>query len=111
MSIVNLEELKEIMDNDMELIQECFAEFLIDYPGLIDEIKSAVDAKNFDDIDNSAHKLKGTLRYLAAESAANAAGIVEKAGKQQDPEGLTDKIAALEVECRKVILFIDEFPT
>lgn len=109
MAVIDLDELKEIMDNDMELIQECFAEFLIDYPGLIGDIKTAVAAENFEDIDNSAHKLKGTLRYLAAESAATAAQTVEAAGKHQDPEGLQEKLSALEDECRNVILFIDEF--
>lgn len=110
MSAVNMDELNEIMDNDMELIQECFAEFLIDYPGLIGEIQTAVNAGNFEDIDNSAHKLKGTLKYLAAESAAAAAQSIEDAGKHQDSEHLADKLSTLEAECQKVILFIDGFP-
>ncbi len=109
MSVINLDELKEIMDNDMELIQECFAEFLVDYPGLIGDIKTAAAAKNFEGVDNSAHKLKGTLRYLAAEPAATAAQTVEAAGKHQDPEGLEDKVSDLEAECQKVILYIDDF--
>lgn len=109
MSVINMDELNEIMDNDSELIQECFAEFLIDLPGLISLIKSAVDTKDFDGIDNTAHKLKGTLRYLAAAEAANAAQIVETAGRQQDLENIGDKISALEAECQKVVLYIDEF--
>ncbi len=108
MSVINLDELKEIMDNDMELIQECFAEFLMDYQELIGDIKTAIDQKDFEAIDNSAHKLKGTLRYLAAEPAASAAQTIEQAGRQQDLEGLDEKLAALESECRKVILYIDE---
>ena len=109
MSVINLDELKEIMDNDEELIQECFAEFLMDYQVLIKEIKTAIDQKDFQGIDDTAHKLKGTLRYLAAEPAAAAAQVIEQAGRQQDLEGMDDKLAALESECRKVILYIDEF--
>ncbi|MCG8633610.1 MAG: Hpt domain-containing protein [Desulfobacterales bacterium] len=109
MSVINLDELKEIMDNDEELIQECFAEFLMDYQVLIKEIKTAIDQKDFQGIDDTAHKLKGTLRYLAAEPAATAAQVIEQAGRQQDLEGMDDKLAALESECRKVILYIDEF--
>lgn len=109
MSVINLDELKEIMDNDEELIQECFAEFLMDYQELIGGIKAAIDQKDFDAIDNTAHKLKGTLRYLAAEPAAAAAQTIEQAGRQQDLEGLDEKLASLESECLKVIVYIDEF--
>lgn len=109
MTVVNIDELKEIMDDDMELIQECFAEFLMDYQGLLEEIKTAIAEKDFTNIDNSAHKLKGTLRYLAAEQAASAAQAIEQAGREQDPDNLDQKMADLESECQKVIVYIDEF--
>lgn len=109
MTAINIEELREIMDNDAELIEECFAEFLMDYPNLISEVKAAVDQKNYEMVDASAHKLKGTLRYLAAEEAATAAQAVETAGRQQDLDAITDQIAALEAACQKVIVYIDEF--
>ena len=109
MSVINLEEINEIMDNDMELIQECFADFLIEYPDLIGDIKTAIANRAAEDIDNAAHKLKGTLKYLAAEPAASAAQIIEKAGRQHDFDNLDEKFSALEAECRKVIIFIDEF--
>ncbi len=109
MSVINLEEIKEIMDNDMELIQECFADFLIEYPDLIGDIKAAITNRAADDIDNAAHKLKGTLRYLAAEPAASAAQTIETAGRQHDLDNLDEKLSVLEAECQKVIIFIDEF--
>lgn len=109
MPAINIDELKEIMDNDSELIQECFAEFLIDYPNLISEVKAAVQQKDFDAIDASAHKLKGTLRYLAAEKAAAVAQTIETAGRQQDLESLDEAMADLETACQDVILYIDEF--
>ncbi len=108
MPAINIDELKEIMDNDSELIQECFAEFLIDYPNLIAEVKAAVEAKDFETIDAAAHKLKGTLRYLAAEEAAAAAQAVETAGRGQDLDNIDETMAALEAACQKVILYIDD---
>ncbi len=111
MPAINIEELNEIMDNDTELIQECFADFLMDYPGVIKDIKSAIEAENYEEIDNSGHKLKGILRYLAAESAAQAAQTIETAGRNQDLDNLDEKMANLEAQCQKVILFIDEFPS
>lgn len=109
MAAINMDELNEIMDNDSELIQECFAEFLIDYPNLISEVKAAIEQKDYDGIDAAAHKLKGTLRYLAAEKAASAAQAVENMGKQQDIEHEDELLATLETACQEVVLFIDRF--
>jgi len=108
MPAINIDELNEIMDNDAELIQECFAEFLIDYPSLIAEVKTAVKNKDYETIDASAHKLKGTLRYLAAEKAAAAAQKLETAGRQQDLEAMDETMASLESACQEVIIYIDE---
>lgn len=107
---VDIEKLKEIMGNDRELIQECFADFLIDYPGIIADLKAAVTEMDFYKLDTAAHKLKGSLKYLAAGKAAKAALAVETAGRDQDFDSIGGKIANLETECRKLILFMDEFP-
>ncbi|WDP92695.1 MAG: Hpt domain-containing protein [Desulfobacter sp.] len=109
LSPVNMDSLNEIMDNDAELIQECFEDFLADYPGMIGNLKSAAADLDFEEIDNTAHTLKGTLRYLAAEPAAQSALAVETAGRHQDPENLEQKISALEDRCRAVIQYIKEF--
>ena len=109
MSVINIDELKEIMDNDSELIQECFADFLMEYPGLMSDIRAAIETKDFDAIDNTAHKLKGSLRYLAAARASAAALAIEDAGRQQDLDGIGAKMDTLDAECQKVILYIDEF--
>ena len=108
MPVINIDELKEIMDNDSELIQECLAEFLMDYPAFIGEVKTAIEEKDVQKIEASAHKLKGTLRYLAASEAAAAAQVIETAGRQQDLAQIDEKLAVLEAACQKVILYIDE---
>ena len=107
--VVNMEELNEIMDNDMELIQDCFADFLSDLPELLEEIQKTIFEKNFQGMNESAHKLKGTLKYLAAEPAANATMAIEKAGSNFDPDNLDEKFSTLEKECQKVAEFIKGF--
>ncbi len=107
--VVDMDELKEIMDNDMELIQDCFADFLSDWPGLLDEIKNALTQKDPEKMNVSAHKLKGTLKYLAAEPAAAAAEAIESAGKNQDLDNQDATLLNLENECGKVIDFIKNF--
>lgn len=107
--VVNLDEIKEIMDNDMELIGECFDDFVQEWPVLYVQIKTAVLEKNGPNLDASAHKLKGTLRYLAAEPAALAAYALEEAGKAGNMDGLDEHLETLRKECQKVIDYIKNF--
>ena len=107
--VVNIKELKEIMDGDIELIRDCFAAFVQDYSAVFDEIKSAVIEKDGSKLDASAHKLKGTLRYLAAERAADAAYALESSGKSNDMNGIENKLETLNHECRKLLEFISRY--
>ncbi len=108
-SVVNLKELKEIMDDDMELIQDCFEDFVKDWPSLYVLIKSAAIDKDAKQLDESAHKLKGTLRYLAADAAADAAHALESAGKDNDMDGVEEKLKTLKDECQKLVEYISKF--
>ncbi len=107
--VVNLKELKEIMDDDMELIQDCFDDFVQDWPSLYVQIKGAVLDKDGKKLDESSHKLKGTLRYLAADAAADAAYALESAGKDNDLDGAEAKLETLKDECQKLVEYINKF--
>ncbi|MCP3874073.1 MAG: Hpt domain-containing protein [Desulfobacteraceae bacterium] len=106
---VDIKELNEIMADDMELIQECFSEFIQDWPGAYVEIKSAILEKNAQKLNESAHKLKGTLKYLAAEPAANAAYSLEAAGKEKDMADIDNKLLNLKDKCQSLIDYINNF--
>ncbi len=106
---INLNELKEIMDNDMDLIQDCLADYIQDWPQIYGEIKKAVLEKNSQNLNESAHKLKGILKYLAAQAAADAAFALESAGKGNDLENIDHKLETLEKECQKVTEYIKAF--
>lgn len=107
--VINLEELKEIMSGDMGFAKECFQDFLNEWPAPYVDIQKAVMKENADQLEESAHKLKGTLKYLAAEKAANAAYALESAGKQGDISGIEDKLKHLETECEKLVRYIHDF--
>lgn len=109
MAVVNLKELKEIMDNDMELIQDCFDDFLADWPDMFADIRTAVANMDYNDINETAHRFKGTLKYLAAEEAADAAMAIEKAGNQSDPDNIDAKLADLEKACLDLVDYIKAF--
>jgi HPt (histidine-containing phosphotransfer) domain-containing protein len=106
---VNIKELKEIMDGDMDLIKDCFADFVQDFPGAFAEIKKAAIEKDGSKLDASAHKFKGTLRYLAADAASDAAYALELSGKSNNMKGIEDKLEKLNNECKKLIDFINNF--
>ncbi|OGQ92983.1 MAG: hypothetical protein A3J85_06315 [Desulfobacula sp. RIFOXYA12_FULL_46_16] len=108
-AVINIEDLKDIMGGDMELIQDCFTDFVQDFPRDFEGIKNAVIEKNGIKLNAAAHKLKGTLRYLAAERAVDAAYVLELAGKSNHMEGIEDKLEALNRECRKILAFINGF--
>jgi len=107
--IIDLDELKEIMDNDMELIGECFREFNKDWPEAFGNIAKAVEVKDASQLDETAHKLKGTLRYLAADQAQKAAYELELAGKEQNLENLEEKLMLLEKRGLEVVDYINNF--
>ncbi len=106
---IDIDELKEIMDDDLELIQDCFSDFLDDWPSVFADIKEAADAKDAVGLNESSHKLKGTLKYLAAEAAADAAYELELAGKDNNMKGLSEKVAKLGNELDNMIDFIKDF--
>lgn len=106
---ISMPQLKEIMDDNMELIRDCFSDFLIEWPDMYREIQDAANHNNFKALDESAHKLKGSLTCLAAQKAARAAFGLEAAGREQNPENLEQKLELLESECEKVVRFIEKF--
>ncbi len=106
---VNLEELQEIMSDDMNLIHECFTDFLEDWPVLFFEVERAILEENAEDLDKSAHKLKGMLKYLAAQTASDAAYIIESAGKKNNITLASDNLSNLKNECQRVEEYIHNF--
>lgn len=109
---INLTDLLEIMDNDDELLRECMADFLNDYPEMLNQIRSAIDSGNWEDLEVTAHAMKGSLRYLAAVAAAEFALRLETIGKSggSDSEGgLGKNFANLEKECEHIRLFIHNY--
>ena len=57
---------------------ECF---LADVDNLLREIRAALDAGNLGEVGRLGHRLKGTVVYLGAKPAEEAACRVEQCGK------------------------------
>ncbi len=105
---VNMDELKDIMDNDMELISDCFNDYLSDWPEIFSSIKAALAATDFETLNKSAHKLKGMLQYLCAGRAYQAAAAVESGAGNTRIDDLSGMVSTLEKECLAVVQYIRE---
>ncbi|MBN1848521.1 MAG: Hpt domain-containing protein [Deltaproteobacteria bacterium] len=106
---IDMNELSEIMDHDDELAKECFNDFLQTSSELLAKIKAAIDAKDADGLDQIAHRFKGTLKYLAATSAAEKAYELELMGKRNELNKADETYSALFEECSSVKAFMKKY--
>lgn len=74
----------ERLGGDEELLQEVAALFLEEYPSLMDEIRTALDSKNADKVERSAHSLKGSVANFGSDAAWQAALALETMGRTND---------------------------
>lgn len=103
---IDMSELLEIMDGNKSLIIDCFKDFLETYPDYLKDIEAAIASGNAIMLDESAHKFKGALKYLAAKSTAAIAFQIELMGKKNNLTHAQETFEALMEECEKVKTFV-----
>ena len=79
--IINREELKERLDNDMELFVELVDVFVNDSDKLINNIDEAISKGDSESIGKTAHTLKGAVSNFSAVKAYESSLALEKIGK------------------------------
>ena len=104
---IDMEELREIMDGDEELLNECLEDFVGEYPEMLGSIKDAIDARDPSGLDGSAHAFKGTLQYLAAGEAADITFRLEQMGKDGNLDGADETYRALVGACERLKGFVE----
>ncbi len=103
---IDMKELMEIMGNDMELVGDCFADFIETWSEFFTKIKSAVLARDALALSRAAHSFKGTLQYLAATQAVDFAHRLELAGKSENFSTVDEDLKALGMECQALSQFM-----
>ncbi len=93
-------ELMEIMDRDISLIHDCFADFIETWPEFFKAIVSAADADDAMALCYAAHSFKGSLQYLAAVRAIDIVLRLESSGRSGDLSTVPSDLESLETECR-----------
>lgn len=108
---IDMEEALDIVDSDEELLKEIFDIFIDDYPDVIGKIKEAIQAGNADNLNSSAHALKGMLQNVGALTVTDIAFELETMGKQRDMSKASDTFKNLEEACQAVKSFMDNYFT
>ena len=106
---VDIEELLDIVDNDHQLLKECFNDFLLSRQGHLDGIKTAIDSGDAAMLERRAHRFKGNLKYIAAHQAAQTASALERAGRENRLAGVESLLPQLGKDCDDVRAFIEGF--
>ncbi len=100
--------LTNLMD-DESLLQEIFDDFIDDHPPMLEDIRLAIASGDASAVDKTAHRFKGTLLCLAANSAAEEALGLEMMGKTDELTDAEEAFQSLVRECEAIKGFIREY--
>ncbi|MCZ6633301.1 MAG: Hpt domain-containing protein [bacterium] len=97
-----LEKALENVGGDLEILQEIAALFLEDSPGMLAQVRLAVERGEAEPLMRSAHTLKGSVANFGAEAAVEVALRLERMGQEGHLEGSDEAYRALEKEIEQV---------
>ena len=104
---LNMVAALEIMGGDQELLDDCLKTFMMDVDETVENIAASLGSQNAEDLQASAHKYKGTLKYICADTASELAFQLETMGKKEDLSGANDILTTLQSETLRIKKFID----
>jgi HPt (histidine-containing phosphotransfer) domain-containing protein len=100
--VFDLSALRARVEDDLELLAEMIDLYLSSSPLLLQEIESAVAARDRERINRTAHTLKGLLKNMCATTCAEAALQLEAIGKTGDLTQADELLAALKHEFERL---------
>lgn len=100
--------LAEMTGGDPEFEQELLQEFLNTIPGLIQQVREAVESGNNTALASAAHTIKGSARAVGAQPLAEIAFALELAGKEQRIDDASDTVTSLFTEWQRVQEYIEQ---
>jgi HPt (histidine-containing phosphotransfer) domain-containing protein len=109
LSLVNMPDLLDRVDNDCELLQELFQLFRVEFPRLQIELQEAVSSKNMRQTARTAHMLKGMLANLSLEGAAASVETLENMAAQGDQAGTENALIVFDNEVVTLLPSLDAY--
>ena len=104
---MNIQAALDIMGGDQELLDDCLKTFMGDVDQSIGNIAASLDAQDPKALEESAHKYKGTLQYICADTASELAFQLESMGKKEEFSQANAVLNSLETETQRIKEFIN----
>jgi PAS domain S-box-containing protein len=95
--------------NKPDLLQQMIAFFFKDADRLLPQIRAAAERGDLKEVGHLAHRLKGTLVHLGAETAREAMRRVERLHGDGQPVDAAEAVASLERECEILRAVLTEY--
>lgn len=106
--IINRDELRERLDNDMELFIELVEIFVNDSAKLLNNIDEAIKKEDSSSVGKTAHTLKGAVSNFSAIKAYESALELEKIGKNGEIDKAPVTFETLKKEVEILIQALEE---
>ncbi|MHB8865780.1 MAG: response regulator [Pirellulaceae bacterium] len=95
--------------NNRDMLHKMIQHFFDEYDALLPQVWAALQRGDVQEVSQLAHRLKGTVVYLGARQATDAALRVEQSGEHPtDIAELGEAISALEQQCEVLKCVLDE---
>jgi HPt (histidine-containing phosphotransfer) domain-containing protein len=95
--------LWERVNGDMDLLRDLVELFAVEYPGLLLNIKNAIDRGSSVDVQRFSHKLKGSALQFSGKLAVAAASELEEMGRTESLGGADQVLVTLKFEVLRLM--------
>jgi HPt (histidine-containing phosphotransfer) domain-containing protein len=110
----NREAFLSRVNNDLDQVLDLITLFLEIYPDSLQRIEAAVKQQDAEAIRDAAHQLKGSLNYIHADAATDAAQKLEQIGRRQQtdqsPAAFDGLVRCIEALSRELHAFLAAAP-
>lgn len=107
--LFNDKNLVAMFHGDEDIFLEIKADFIRTYQEMVDRIKDAAKENDADELQISAHTLKGVLSTFCAEPIKELAFELETMGREKVTTGALEKTLVLEVQMNQLIKELENF--
>jgi two-component system sensor histidine kinase/response regulator len=105
---IDRERLLERVAGDCELLHEISSIFTEEYPGMLSQLKKAIEDKDANQVERVAHSLKGMIANFEADEVRSLAFELEQMGKSKDLDQAYQQLDVLERKLSTLKIQLDE---
>ncbi len=108
-TVFDKDEALKTIDNDKEFLKELVEIFINDAPEHMSEIEEAVNSRNSEALEKSAHKLKGAVANFGKNATTDTAFKLETMGKENNLDGVEEVYDTLVKDVESLVNALKEF--